>query len=122
MAINWDSLNNITDISINTTDLTNSAELTNTLIDNADVVSQGYLGLGVMIVVFIVLLIMLFKDDGDIRMDIARSIMLSSGFTTILGVIGLVLNIFSSFAHVIWFFLIFVFSLISVLVLKKKGL
>ena len=122
MAINWDSLNNITDIVINTSELTSPAELTNTLIDNADVVSEGYFGLGVMIIMFIVLLIILFKDDNDIRMDIARSIMLSSGFTTILGVIALVLDIFSSFTHVMWFFIIFVFSLISVLFLKKKGL
>jgi len=122
MAINWDSLNNITDIVINTSELTSPAELTNTLIDNADVVSEGYFGLGVMIIMFIVLLIIIFKDDSDIRMDIARSIMLSSGFTTILGVIALVLDIFSSFTHVMWFFIIFVFSLISVLFLKKKGL
>ena len=122
MAINWDSLNNITDIVINTSELTSPAELTNTLIDNADVVSEGYFGLGVMIIMFIVLLIIIFKDDNDIRMDIARSIMLSSGFTTILGVIALVLDIFSSFTHVMWFFIIFVFSLISVLFLKKKGL
>jgi len=100
MAINWNSLNNITDISFNTTSLNDSAELTNTLINNADTVSQGYFGLGVMIIVFIVLLVALFKDDGDIRMDIARSILLSSGFTTKLGVIGLSLNIFSSFTHV----------------------
>lgn len=122
MAINWDSLNNMTDIVINTTQLDNPAELTNTLIDNADVVSQGYFGLGIMIVMFTVLLIFMFRDDGDIRLDIARSIALSSGFTTILGIIALVLDIFSSFTHVMWFFVIFVFSVISVLFLKKKGL
>lgn len=122
MAINWDSLNNLTELVINTTELNNPTEITSTLIDNADVVSQGYFGLGVMLIMFIVLLVVIFKDDSDIRMDIARSIMLSSGFTTILGVIALVLNIFSSFTHVMWFFVVFVFSLISVLFLKKKGL
>lgn len=121
MAINWDSLNNVTALIFNTSQLSNSAELTNTLVDNADVVSGGYFGLGVMLIMFIVLLVFIFKDDGDIKMDIARSIMLSSGFTTILGVIALVLDIFSSFTHVMWFFVIFVFSLISVLFLKKKG-
>jgi len=122
MAINWDSLNNVTALTFNTSQLSNSAELTNTLIDNADVVSEGYFGLGIMLIMFIVLLVVMFKDDGDIKMDIARSIMLSSGFTTILGVVALVLDIFSSFTHVMWFFVIFVFSLISVLFLKKKGL
>jgi len=121
MAINWDSLNNVTALAFNTSQLSNSAELTNTLVDNADVVSEGYFGLGVMMIMFIVLLVFIFKDDGDIKMDIARSIMLSSGFTTILGVVALVLDIFSSFTHVMWFFVIFVFSLISVLFLKKKG-
>lgn len=122
MTINWDSLNNLTQLVINTSDLSNPAELTNTLIDNADVVSQGYFGLGIMLIMFIVLLVLIIRDDGDFKMDIARSIMLSSGFVLILGVICLVLDIFSSFTHVMWFFVIFVTSLISVLFLKKKGL
>lgn len=122
MAIDWESINNITTISINTSSVSNSTTIVNTLVDNADTVTKGYYGLGVMLIMFIVMLVILFRDDGDIRLDIARSIMLSSGFTIILGIISLYLNIFSSFVHVMWFFVIFVFSLISVLFLKKKGL
>jgi len=122
MAIDWNSLNNITDITFNLSQIQDSSGLTNTLIDNADVVSQGYYGLGVMIITFLIMMVILFKDDDDIRMDIVRTIMISSGFTTIIGVIGLTLNIFSSFTHVMWFFVIFVASTIAVLFLKKKGL
>ena len=122
MAIDWNSLNNITDITFNLSQIQDSSGLTNTLIDNADVVSQGYYGLGVMIIMFLIMMVILFKDDDDIRMDIVRTIMISSGFTTIIGVIGLTLNIFSSFTHVMWFFVIFVASTIAVLFLKKKGL
>lgn len=123
--VDWDYLqNNMTQI--NFSSITNSVSdpklVTQALIDNADTASSGYLGLGIMTITFIVFIIMLFRDDGDIKMDIARTIMLSSGFTFILGLIGLVLNIFSSFVHVMWYFVIFLLSLLSVLVLKKKGL
>ena len=122
MVINWSSLNSIPELTFNTTEIQNTAEFTNTLINNADVVSQGYFGLGVMLIMFLVLLVLLYKNDSDIRMDIARSIMISSGFTTIVGLIALGLNIFSSFTHVMWFFTIFIISIISILFLKKKGL
>lgn len=120
--VDFTILNNLTTLTFNESMYNDSTQIINNIVDNADVVTEGYFGLGVMLVVFIVLLVFIFRDDGDIRMDIARSIMLSSGFTLILGVFGLVLNIFSSFTHVVWFFILFVSSVISVLVLKKKGL
>ena len=122
MAINWSSLTNMTAINFNTTALSDPTEITTHLIDNADMVSEGYLGLGIMIVTFLVLLVLLYRDDGDIKLDIVRSIMLSGGFTLILGVVGLSLNIFSSFTHAMWFFIIFGCSVIAILFLKKKNL
>ena len=123
--VDWDYLeNNIT--TINMTSITDNLQdptlITGALIDAADESSQGYLGLVIMFIMFIVLLFTLFRDDGDLRIDIARTIMFSSGFVAIVGFISLTLNIFSSFTHVMWFFVIFLVSTLSVLFLKKKGL
>lgn len=87
----------------------------------ANSTSEGYFGLGVMIILFIFLLIITFRDDGDIRLDMIRSLLISSGFTTLFGVIGLLTNFFTSFQHVMWFGILFIISLISVYYLKQKG-
>lgn len=123
--VDWDYLqNNMTNI--NLTNITDSLQdptlITSTIIDNVDTTSQGYFGLIVMLVMFIVLVFKLYKDDGDLRIDIARTIMFSSGFVSIVGFISLTLNIFSSLTHVMWFFVVFLVSIVSVLILKKKGL
>lgn len=122
--VDWDYLQNIT--TINMTNITDNLQdptlITGALIDSADTSSQGYLGLIIMLIMFIVLLFTLFRDDGDLRIDIARTIMFSSGIVSIVGFISLTLNIFSSFTHLMWFFVIFLVSTLSVLFLKKKGL
>ena len=120
--VNFSSLNNLTTLTFNNSLINNSNNMTESIINNADTVTTGYFGLGVMLITFIVLMIILFKDDGDIRMDLIRSIMISSGFVSIIGVIALYNNIFSSFVHVMWFIIIFAITLISAIFLKKKGL
>jgi pheromone shutdown protein TraB len=121
--MNFDYLkNNITELSINTSNLTNPYEISNNISQTADNMSGGYLGLGIMVIMFFVFVFLLFRDDGEIRMDIARSIMLSSGFVSIVGVLLLVIGWTSSFVHVMWFVTIFVISVISVVFMKKKGL
>ena len=122
--VDWNYLQNMT--TINMTNITDNLQdptlITGALIDSADTSSQGYFGLVIMLIMFIVLLFTLFRDDGDLKIDIARSIMFSSGIVSIVGFISLTLNIFSSFTHVMWFFVIFIISIVSILFLKKKGL
>lgn len=122
--VDWNYLQNMT--TINMTNITDNLQdptlITGALIDAADTSSEGYFGLVIMLIMFIVLLFTLFRDDGDLKIDIARSIMFSSGIVSIVGFISLTLNIFSSFTHVMWFFVIFIISIVSILFLKKKGL
>ena len=120
--VNFNNLNNMTSLNINTSMLSDSDQIIPVLIENTNTVSNGYYGLAFMVAVFIVLLILMFKDDGEIRMDIARTLMLSSGFTAILGTLLLVPGIVSSFQHVAWFIIIWAISLVSIYYLKKKGL
>jgi len=119
--VNFSNLNNLTSLTINTTIISDSDKIIPALITNTNNVSNGYFGLMFMIAAFIVLIILMFRDDGDIKMDIARTIMLSAGFTSILGVLLLVPGIVSSFQHVTWFIIIWTLSLISIYYLKKKG-
>ena len=120
--VNWQYLSqNMTPLSINTTQLNDINNIVPILINNADTQTEGYLGLGILIIVFFILVFLSFRDDGEIRLDILRSILLSSGFCSILGVIMLVTNFISSFVHVMWFFVIFVISVIFVYNLKLKG-
>lgn len=120
--VDFSSLNNLTPIPINTSALSDSDQIIPVLVSNTNTVSDGYYGLGLMIAIFIVLLYLMFKDDGDIRMDIARDLMLSSGFTAILGTLLLIPGIVSSFQHVAWFIIVWSISLVSIYYLKKKGL
>jgi len=120
--MNLSKLSDLTPLVINTTNLTESENIVPNLISSTDTASQGYFGLGVMLVVFIVLVYTLFRQDGDIRMDIIRSVLFASGFTSVVGLILLVTGLSSSFVHLMWFLSIFIITLIIVLNLKRKGL
>jgi len=120
--VDFSKLNNLTTLTYDTSNLTESSQAIETLINNSDTATGGYFGLGVLLVSFIILTFMIYRDDGDIRLDILRSMLISSGFIFIIGIFGLVLNIFSNYTHVLWFAVIFIVSLISVYYLKKKNL
>jgi len=119
--VDLDKLQNLTTLNFNTSDLLNVEELVPTLINNTDSVSQGYFGLVVMIAVFIMLLYTTFRQDGDIRMDILRSVMFASGFSSIIGVIMLVTGLSSSFVHLMWFLTIFIITIMAIFFKKRKG-
>ena len=111
----------MTQLSFNTTNLTNANDLVPTLINTTDNVSIGYFGLFAMIGIFIVMFFLTFKQDGDVRLDLARSMMISSGFTSIFGLVLLVTGLTSSFVHLMWFMTMFLVSIIIIFNLKRKG-
>jgi hypothetical protein len=119
--VNWDALYNLSKPTFNTSGFENVETIVPTMIEATDTTTQGYFGLGIMIVMFLVMLVTLFKDDGDIRQDILRSIMISSGFTSIVGLVLIVTGFMSSFVHLMWFFSIFMISVLGVYLLKRKG-
>ena len=119
--VNLSKLQDLTPLEFNTSELINPETLIPTLINTSDTVSQGYFGLVVMLGVFIMLLYTTFRQDGDIKMDILRSVMFASGFSSILGVIMLVTGLSSSFVHVMWFLTIFIISIMIIFFKKRKG-
>lgn len=120
---NLTALNNITPLTINNSLINDSSTLIPNIIENTNNMTGGYFGLGVMLVLFIVFVIMTYREDAGIRMDITRSLMFSSGLVFILGLIAVTspLGIFTSFVHVAWFGVIFVTTLLLSLIMKKKG-
>ncbi len=122
MALNLTALKNMTPLEFNTTGIADPETAVTTLITNSNDVSQGYFGLGIMLMIFIALVFVTFRQDGDIRMDIARSLLVSSGFSSILGIIMLAPPLISSFVHVMWFITIFLIMVVVVFNLKRKGL
>jgi hypothetical protein len=110
----------MTPLNISTTNLT-SNDLIPNLIAGANGNSDGYLGLGIMLSIFIVLVFTLYRDDLDMRVDILRAVMLSSGFVSILGIIMFASNIITSFVHIMWFIVIFIISFIFVMLQRQKG-
>lgn len=114
-------LSNTTTLNINMSLVNDSTTMLPNMISNANDVTDGYFGLGVMIVLFIALLFILYKDTGDIRLDTSRSMLVASGIVMIIGLIALYSGIFYSFQHVGWFFLIFLLNLMFIYIQKKKG-
>jgi hypothetical protein len=119
--MNITALSNLTPLTLNYNNITNASTLVPQLITTANDVTQGYYGLGIMIAIFLVMLYTLFRDDGDNRMDITRTLMVSSGIVSIIGVIMLVTGFITSFVHVMWFIAIFMLTLVGTLLQKQKG-
>lgn len=120
--MNFSRLANITPLDLNLSERINSDNLVPSLIDGANETTGGYFGLGVMLIIFLAFTVIMYKQDGDIALDIMRSMFISSGFATIMGVILLVSNISTSLRHVLWFLTLFVLLYFMIREIKKKGL
>lgn len=114
--------NNATPLEINTSVLGNVNTAIPNLISNANDVSLGYYGLGVWILIFLYLIIRTSSQAGTLRFDVARSIMLSSGITFVFAFIMNISGLVTSYQQALWFFSVFVVSIIWVYYLKRNNL
>jgi uncharacterized membrane protein len=120
--MNLSYFNNLPPIELNITQQVTSEELIPNIISSANETSGGYFGLGVMLITFLVMTIILYKQDGDIRLDIMRSMFISSGLSLILGVVMILSGLTTSLQHIIWFLVLFVILIFVMYGIKKKGL
>ncbi len=111
----------MTPLTFNNTIINDSTTMIPNMVSNSNDLSQGYFGLFVMVAVFIIIFWKSFKQTGDIKMDFVRSLLVSSGMTASLGFIGIISNVFTSYVHFIWFFTLFIITIIWLFFLKKKG-
>lgn len=112
---------NATPLTINNSVLGNVNSVSDNLIVNANNVSLGFFGLGVMVCLFLYMIIRTTSPGGSIRMDLSRALQFSSGFTFVVGFIMNLGGLISSYNHVLWFFTIFVVSTIWVYYLKRNN-
>jgi len=122
MAINFSALTTTTPLNVSTANITDINNMVPNMINQANSGSEGYFGLVVMLLAFMIIFFYSFKQDGDIRSDLSRSLMISSGFSSILGLIMLVTGFSSSFSHLMYFLTIFIISIVAIFNLKRKGL
>lgn len=120
LRLDW-FLNNITTLDVNTSVLGNVNTAAPNLVTNANTVSLGFFGLGIMICIFIYLIIRTTSASGSIRMDFPRSLQLSSGLVFVLGYLMNVSGLVSSYNHALWFFTLFVASTIWIYFLKRSN-
>lgn len=118
--LNW-LTQNLTNLTVNNSLVLNAEDTIPNLVENTNILSQGYWGLGVMLVVFIVMLWITTRSDKSINLDAPRGLLVASAFSTTIGLVGIISPIFVSYVHVIWFFTIFVLSWIWLVILKKSG-
>jgi hypothetical protein len=119
--VNFSVLGNMTTLTLNNSLINNSDELIVTSINNANSITGNYLGLGILIVIFLFFIVYTYRDDMGIRLDITRSLVFSSGITSCIGILLLVLGYINSFQHVVWFVVIFFLSFMSIYFIKQKG-
>lgn len=122
MAVNlrW-MIDNATPFEINNSVFGNVNTAAPNLVQNANNVSLGYFGLGVMICIFVYLIIKTTSSSGSIRMEFPRAMQLSSGLVFVIGYLMNISGLVSSYNHALWFFSLFVMSTIWVYYLKRSN-
>lgn len=122
MALRMDWLvNNATPLQVNNSVLGNVNTAGQSLVNNANTVSLGFFGLGVMICIFLFIIIKTTSQAGTIRMEFPRSLQLASGLTFVVGYLMNISGLVTSYNHALWFFSIFVMSTIWVYYLKRSN-
>jgi len=119
MDINY--LSNMTTLELNISGQLTQENLIPAAIESTNTLSEGYFGLSVMFAIFIFFIVISFKQDGDMRLDIIRSILFGSGFAFITGLMLLVSGLTTNLIHVLWFLVIFVITFMMMLGIKKRG-
>ena len=119
--VNLSALTDLQALEINTSLLNNATtEIIPVMQQTANSSSDGWYTLGVLLLFFIFILIITLKINGDIRLSIAQGIMVSSGFTSVLGILMLVLDYSNTITPFLWFFLIFILSILGLQKLKSN--
>lgn len=111
--MNLTALNDITPFTVNNSLINETTEIGTNLVSNANVQTQGYFGLGMMIIIFIILLIVLMTEQDVFRFNFLSALTISSGMSLLVGLVLLVSDVSSSFQHVMWFAMIFIIALLS---------
>ncbi len=112
--MNLTNLHNIAPLEVNNSLINETNEIIPSIISNSNSLTDGYFGLGIMTVIFVVLLLILMTDQDVFSLKFSTALAASSGITLLVGIIMLVSDIAASFTHVMWYAIIFAISLVVV--------
>ena len=119
--INLTPLQNISPFIINTSIVEDADTIIPNLISNANTQTNNWFGLLIMLILFFYMMWLLIDQQGKFRLDFIKAILYSSGITLIVGAVMLANNITTTYAHIVWFAIIFTLAMISAWYLKIKG-
>ena len=111
--MNLTALQNITPYQVNNSLINNTNEIASNLISNANTQTNGYFGLIIMLIVFVIILISIMSEQDVFRLDFISALIFASLCSLIIGVVMIVSNLITSYQHVIWFAIIFISGLIA---------
>lgn len=119
MAVDLSQLNNISDFNLDTSLL--DGDIKENIKENAIETTEGWFGFAIMLSIFLFMVWHNYRKDGFVATDILRSGTVSSGFVTILGLIMAWFGFIGSYKIVVWYGVIFMTFLISLITFKRKG-
>lgn len=116
--VNLSNLQNIEplNISANLTD----PNILNTAVSTANDVTNGYLGLGISIAIYIFTIYIATKSNSGFSLDFIKASVLASGVSIVIGLVMISLDMTSSFVHLMLFVVIFIMSVLMSYILKDK--
>lgn len=92
----------------------------NTAVVVANDSTNGYLGLGIGVILYTYLMYISTKEESLFSFDFIKASVFSSGVTIVVMLIMLGLDLTGSFIHLMWFVLIFIMSLVGSYLLKDS--
>lgn len=111
--MNITALNNITPFTLNNTIVNSTTDMTSSMINNANSTTDGYFGLGMLLIIFIYILIVLMTEQDVFRLDFISALASASGIVLLIGIVMLVVDAITSYQHVMWFAIIFIIALLA---------
>lgn len=103
-------------ISANLTD----PDILNTAVTSANDVTNGFLGLGISIAIYVFTMYIATKPDSGFSLDFIKASVLASGISIVVGLVMIALDMTSSFSHLMLFVVIFVLSVLMAYILKDR--
>lgn len=120
--VNISAINNLSTFEFNTSSINNTQNITENIVQTANTSSDGYIGLIIMLLLYLWLTYVLTKEDGLFRLDFVKGNIYSTGIVVIIGFALIIGNLISEFRHVIWFVTLFTVWVVAGYYLKKKNL
>jgi hypothetical protein len=119
--VNLSALDNIAPFVLNSTVLENIEETIPRTVENVNVATNGAFGIWISLMFFLIITIALFRKDQDIRLDIIRTLFMSTGLTTIVMLIMTVSGLVSTIKPLLWYMTIFILLAMLVQYLRSKN-